>query len=111
MSDQSFELWYQEIIAGCAPWLEGAIHDAWARCLPIWREHGRIEDNRFVTRIHRPHYEPWWGKYLAQEFTRRFRDDYRFIVALLSSDDEFVRASAVDLLKYLCANFGDQPIP
>ena len=61
--------------------------------------------------IRRPSYLPWWGKLLAFKFTQKFRDDYSFLVSFLSSDDEFLRVSAVELLGYLCKYFGDKPIP
>ncbi len=109
MNEQEFEAWYQEQIADFPPYLEGTVQEAWERCLPVWRERGRIEDKPLGIRL--PIYTVWWGKFLTYEFTRKFRDDYYFLVSFLSSDDEFLRISAVELLGYLCCYFGDRPIP
>ncbi|WP_395742065.1 hypothetical protein [Prosthecobacter sp.] len=56
-----------------------------------------------------PSYTPWRGKRLAQEFVRKFRDDYPFLLPFLSSEEEFLRVSAVELLEYLCCHFETVP--
>src|SRR5262249_11803543 len=101
MSEQSFGDWYAAMRTELAPYLAGTVQEAWDRCEPIWRERGRIEDGRRETGIHRPHYEPWWGRYLAMEFTQKFRDDYQFLIPFLTSEDEFLRIAAVELLVHL----------
>jgi hypothetical protein len=109
MSEQDIEKWYSEIISDFPPYLEGAIHDAWERCLPVWREKGRIED--YPLGIRYTSYMPWWGKFLAYEFVGKFRDDYPFLIPFLSSDEEFLQICAVELLGYLCCQYGDQTVP
>ncbi len=109
MSEQSEEEWHQKLAAKCAPYLAGTISETWHRCLPIWRERGRIED--YPRNVRYTSYTPWWGKSLAYKFARKFRDDYRFLIAVLDSDDDFQRLAAIDMLHYLCYEFVDDPIP
>ncbi len=109
MSEQSEEEWQQKLTAKCTPYLAGTIDEAWNRCLPIWRDRGRIED--YPRDVRRPSYTPWWGKSLAYKFASKFRDDYRFLIAVLDSDDDFQRMAAVDMLHYLCYEFVEDPIP
>jgi hypothetical protein len=109
MDQQEIEDWYRELSADFPPYLAGTVEEAWARCLPVWREHGRIEDK--PRGVRRPGYMPWAGKFLAKEFVGKFRDDYPFIVSLLSSPDPFIEIAAVELLDFLCVNFDDGQIP
>lgn len=48
---------------------------------------------------------------MAYKFASKFRDDYRFLIDVLDSDDDFQRLAAVDLLHYLCYEFVEDPIP
>lgn len=109
MSDPEIEDAYRQMSADFLPYLSGRVEEAWARCLPVWRERGRIEDYPRGTR--RPRYLKWWGKCLAEEFAGKFRDDHEFLVRQLSSADPFIEITAVELLDYVCENFEPGGLP
>ena len=79
--------------------------ETWLRCLPVWREAGRVEDLPYG--IRKPRYAPSMGKRLGQEFARRYRDDYSFVIEKLGEQDPLVVLVAFDLLTMIAWEFYD----
>jgi hypothetical protein len=79
--------------------LAGAVGEAWARCLPVWRARGRIEDlPRHVTF---PRYRVSSEKWLGRAFAETFLADWQFVAGRLSSPDPVEGVCAHDMLKLM----------
>ncbi len=79
--------------------LAGTVAEAWARCLPVWRSRGRIEDK--PRNLHIFHYRVSQEKWLGRAFAEVFLADWPFVAGKLSSQDPVEAACAHDALKYM----------
>jgi len=84
-------------------YLTDDVTESWKRCYPVWKEAGRVNDKPHGVRYVR--YTPSFGKRLGQEFASRFRNDWKYLVTKLSSDDPIVRVCAFDLLEEVTWDF------
>ena len=89
--------------------IAGTVSDAWARCLPLWRSRGRVED--LPRNVRRMMYWVSEEKLLGRAFAARFRVQYAFVVGKLSGPDPVEAACAHDLLKYIFETWEDGPDP
>ena len=71
----------------------GTVDQAWHRCLPEWKALGRVRDKSLCMQV--PKYWPSFASVLGRCFIERFRDDSRFLIALLD-------AFPISSTEYLC---------
>jgi hypothetical protein len=79
--------------------LAGTVNEAWERCLPYWRERGRIED--LPRNLHVGRYQVTLEKWLGRSFAMKFQPDWQFVAGKLTSPDPVVSACAHDAIKYM----------
>jgi hypothetical protein len=88
--------------------LAGSVSEAWVRCLPMWRERGRIED--LPRNVHVGSYRVSPEKWLGRAFGWAFLADWPFVAGKLSSPDPFEAACAHDALKYMMERWEVVPV-
>lgn len=74
--------------------LNGAIAEAWSKCLPTWIELGRVRDLSHGIRVSK--YFPSFATRLGRAFAERFLDESPFLVQMLE-------AHPANSHEYLCA--------
>jgi hypothetical protein len=97
--DEAADLNSDEDQARFAPYLAGTVQEAWARCLPLWSDRGRVND--FPRAIRFTRYSPSFETLLGRSFAERFADDYPFLLERVRSDSEFETLCAFEILDFL----------
>ncbi|MBX3419211.1 MAG: hypothetical protein KF851_16515 [Pirellulaceae bacterium] len=81
--------------------LDQSIQIAWANCLPIWLEFGRVRDLSLSIRV--PKYWPSFARNLGIAFAERYEDKCEFLIERLQefpvNSHEFL--CALDLLEFI----------
>ena len=89
-------------------YLAGAVQEAWARCLPIWLERGRVND--LPRGVRRTRYLPSFETILGRRFVERFPHEHGFLLGRLQSSSEFEALCAFDLLDLLAQQSDLMPV-
>jgi hypothetical protein len=98
-----------EEAARFAPYLGGTVQEAWARCLPVWSDRGRVNDLPRAIRFTR--YSPSIETLLGRRFAERFVDDYPFLLDRVRSDSVFESLCAFEVLDFLAQHLGETQSP
>jgi hypothetical protein len=103
------DLGFDEDRSRFAAYLAGTVHEAWARCLPIWSARKRVNDRPRAIRLTR--YLPSFETLLGHNFAERFADDYAFLLDRLQSGSEFESLCAFEILDFLAQHLSETQSP
>ena len=78
---------------------DGAVQQAWPRCVDFWRRNGCINDWHGV--IGMPSYSPSASNLLVRHFAKRFHASHEWIAAQTQNKDHFVALCAIYVLLFM----------
>jgi hypothetical protein len=118
MSSQQRFLTNEEI-AELRTYLNGGVHEAWDRCLPVWLNSswkdarwahgGRVDD--LPTGLRKSRHSPSRENILGRLFVEQYAEDYGFLLGRLTSEIRGERLCAFDLLVQLARGLRENFLP
>jgi hypothetical protein len=76
--------------------LFGSVSEAWARCLPVWRQQGRVEDLPRGTRV--TMYRPTLARRLGTAFAESYANEYDFVIGRIRGGDAVESLCAFEIM-------------
>jgi hypothetical protein len=89
-------------------YFNSSIEQVWNKCLPIWKEAGRVED--FPHGMRRGRYMPSFGKSLGIRFAEIYYEDIAFAIQKLSSHDSVEVICALGILELIAWQYDYQSL-